>query len=160
MCIANFPDKDEILGTIALSYYSTDWPEYREGSHEMKSSSGDFTLRFTISIASRPTPEERELKVVSTNPPNGAIGNDPGSEISATFNAPLQSLEPGSDPFGLWPCTHCVDRVDGTISLCPDGRTIKLIPLSPLEPATSYYAILRSSLFGLQQGLWTLLTQR
>ena len=61
-CIANFPNSDETLGTVTLSYGRTE--EYGKGSHEVKSSIGDFTLRFTISIISGPAPEERELKVV------------------------------------------------------------------------------------------------
>ena len=46
-CLGNAINENDILGTIREFY---DPPGYGEGPHEVKSSSGDFTLRYTITL--------------------------------------------------------------------------------------------------------------
>jgi hypothetical protein len=42
-----FANDDEVLGTINELYYG---PNYEAGPHEVKSTIGDFTLRYTVSV--------------------------------------------------------------------------------------------------------------
>jgi hypothetical protein len=143
-CDSTFENDNEVLGTINEFYVP---PSYKTGPQQVTSSTKDFTLRFTIGVTDFDPAKPDDLKIIRTNPDNGATGIDQSSSISVTFNKPVQEWSTDNN-FQVWLTaagrvlgTH----VSGTTSLSSDGKTLTFTPSEPLLSGTSHTAVVRDA---------------
>jgi hypothetical protein len=143
-CDSIFENDNEVLGTINEFYEA---PSYQMGQHEIKSSSKDFTLRYTIYVKNFDSAKPDNLKVVKTYPDSNVRAISQSSPITATFNKKVREFSVNNN-FELWLTTTgraTNTHVSGTTSLSSDGKTITFTPSKPLLSSTSYTAVVRSN---------------